>query len=182
MFWLRFFTYHNSKLILNSLRSLSFWIFIGQRKIKDSLCTFQNTGRGKHIPHCGLIAIISANLWPIVFQFGRCVLVLHCAICSKAWGANHFTPVFVTLELEATWSQRSTKLSDKAIKTLLILSQRSGQLQLQERINLYIMISSSLPIHIFVFTAPLGPLWEESTLLCRLVWKMKTNLQLIGPL
>lgn len=54
---------------------------------------------------------------------------------------------------------RSTRLSDKAIKTLLVLGQRTGQLQLQERINLDIMISSRLSFHIFVS-------WLFWTLLC----------------
>lgn len=45
---------------------------------------------------------------------------------------------------------RSTELSDNTIKTLPILCQSVRQLQLQERINLYIMTSSSsLPLHIF---------------------------------
>lgn len=52
--------------------------------------------------------------------------------------------------MEATWLLRSTGLRDNAIKTLPILSQRTGQLQPQERINLYMMISSGRYLHIFV--------------------------------
>lgn len=59
---------------------------------------------------------------------------------------------------------RSTRLSDKAIKTLLILGQRTGQLQLQERIHLYIMISSGLSFHFFCFMALFGLFCVESTL------------------
>lgn len=46
----------------------------------------------------------------------------------------------------------SARLSDKAIKTLSTLSQRTGQLQPRDRINLSIMMSSSLvfpPIYFF---------------------------------
>lgn len=80
---------------------------------------------------------------------------------------------------------RSTELSDNTIKTLPILCQSVRQLQLQERINLYIMTSSSsLPLHIFFLSlaAPSRPFARgERALLCRLVGKMKTNLWLIGP-
>lgn len=52
---------------------------------------------------------------------------------------------------------RSTELSDNTIKTLPILCQRVRQLQLQERINLYIMTSSSsLPLHIFFLSLSRG--------------------------
>lgn len=77
---------------------------------------------------------------------------------------------------------RSTRLSDKAIKTLLILGQRTGQLQLQERIHLYIMISSGLSFHFFCFMALFGLFCVESTLLFWLVRQMKTNPWLIDPL
>lgn len=78
--------------------------------------------------------------------------------------------------MEATWLLGSTRLSDKAIKTFSTLSQRTGQLQPQNCINLSIMMSSSLvfPIYFFFFCV-------VSALLLWLVREMKTNLCLIDP-
>lgn len=76
----------------------------------------------------------------------------------------------------------STRLSDKAIKTLPILSQKDGAARAQERINLCIMISSSLFIHIFLLHGSSGLFCAERDLLFWLVREMKTNLWLIGPL
>lgn len=103
---------------------------------------------------------ISVNLCPSLFQFGGCSLTLRCLLCSRA-GERPLSP-----HLCGTWIKwkptrllGSTRLSDKAIKTFPILSQRTGQPQPQESINLYIMISSSLGFFFFFFM----PLW---TLLC----------------
>lgn len=78
--------------------------------------------------------------------------------------------------MEATWLLGSTRLSDKAIKIFSALSQRTGQLQPRDCINLSIMMCSSLvfPIYFYFFCV-------VSALFLGLVREMKTNLCLIGP-
>lgn len=88
---------------------------------------------------------ISVNLCPSLFQFGGCSLTLRCLLCSRA-GERPLSPHLcgTWIKWKPTWLLGSTRLSDKAIKTFPILSQKTGQPQPQESINLYIMISSSL--------------------------------------
>lgn len=71
----------------------------------------------------------------------------------------------------------STRLSEKAIKTSSTLSQRTAQLQPQDRINLRIMMSSSLVFSIYFFVFCVA-----SALLLWLVREIRTNQWLIGPL
>lgn len=87
-----------------------------------------------------LIVFISVNLWPGVFQFGGCILTLHCLLCSR--GEANFSPscgTWIKWKYLDCWeAQRS------AIKQL---NQKDRAATAQERINLYIMISSSLFVH-----------------------------------
>lgn len=78
--------------------------------------------------------------------------------------------------MEVSWLLGSTRLSDKAIKTFSTLSQRTGQLQPWDCINLSIMMCSSLvfPIYFYFFCV-------VSALFLGLVREMKTNLCFIGP-